>query len=93
MTPGDAIAMARKIRGLSQLDLAERAGIAVSHLIYLEYGRCSYNLHVVQQIADALDVPLILLVFLAAEPEQVEGLGEQLIHELAIAVIRVFDPS
>jgi transcriptional regulator with XRE-family HTH domain len=60
-------------RGLSQLALAQRAGISQRHLSFLELGRARPSRDMVEQIADALDVPLrqhnALLVAAGFAPE------------------------
>lgn len=48
----------RAQRGLSQLELAERAGVSQRHLSFLELGRAQPSREMVEQIAAALDVPL-----------------------------------
>jgi transcriptional regulator with XRE-family HTH domain len=48
----------RAQRGLSQLDLALRAGISQRHLSFLELGRARPSRDMVEQIASALDIPL-----------------------------------
>lgn len=39
MGPGDLIRTHRQRRGLSQLELASRAGVSARHLSYVERGR------------------------------------------------------
>jgi transcriptional regulator with XRE-family HTH domain len=48
----------RQHRGLSQLELASRAGISQRHLSFLELGRASASRDMVLRLADALNVPL-----------------------------------
>jgi transcriptional regulator with XRE-family HTH domain len=48
----------RAQRGLSQLALAERAGISQRHLSFLELARAHPSRDMVEQIANALDIPL-----------------------------------
>ncbi len=48
----------RRKRGLSQLELAGRAGISQRHLSFLELGRASPSRDMVVRLAIALDVPL-----------------------------------
>jgi transcriptional regulator with XRE-family HTH domain len=48
----------RSHRGLSQLDLAARAGISQRHLSFLELGRAQPSREMVMRLAAALDVPL-----------------------------------
>jgi transcriptional regulator with XRE-family HTH domain len=48
----------RARRGLSQLELAGRAGISQRHLSFLELGRAQPSRQMVMRLAEALDVPL-----------------------------------
>jgi transcriptional regulator with XRE-family HTH domain len=48
----------RAQRGISQLELALRAGISQRHLSFLELGRASPSRDMVEQLAAALDIPL-----------------------------------
>jgi transcriptional regulator with XRE-family HTH domain len=48
----------RRLRGLSQLDLAGRANISQRHLSFLELGRAAPSRDMVIRLAIALDVPL-----------------------------------
>jgi transcriptional regulator with XRE-family HTH domain len=47
----------RRTRGLSQLELAERAGMSSRHLSFLETGRCGPSRDAVHQLARALVLP------------------------------------
>jgi transcriptional regulator with XRE-family HTH domain len=48
----------RERRGLSQLALAQRAGVSQRHLSFLELARAGPSREMVEQLAAALDVPL-----------------------------------
>ncbi len=48
----------RQHRGLSQLDLAGRAGISQRHLSFMELDRASPSRDMVMRLAEALDIPL-----------------------------------
>jgi transcriptional regulator with XRE-family HTH domain len=48
----------RKRRGISQLDLAYRAGISQRHISFLELGRSEPSREMIELIASALNVPL-----------------------------------
>jgi len=52
----------RKHCGLTQADVAEKAGISVAFLSFLETGRKKGSLDSYQRLAGALGVPLALLV-------------------------------
>jgi transcriptional regulator with XRE-family HTH domain len=55
---GERIAALRKSMGLTQDQLAERAGVNRVHLYRLETGRQSMTLRTLQIIAEALDVKI-----------------------------------
>lgn len=48
----------RAQRGLSQLGLAERAGVSQRHVSFLELGRAGPSREMVERIAAALALPL-----------------------------------
>jgi transcriptional regulator with XRE-family HTH domain len=47
----------RRTRGVSQLELANRAGLSTRHLSFLETGRCGPSRGTVLQLGRALDLP------------------------------------
>lgn len=57
---GLTIAYYRKLRGLTQIDLAERANISRTHISNIEApnGTTSVSLDTLFDIADALEVPI-----------------------------------
>lgn len=55
---GEALRQWRRLRKLSQFDLALTASVSQRHLSYLENGRSRPSRPMVMQLADALDVPL-----------------------------------
>lgn len=55
------IAYYRKERGLSQIKLAERAGISRTHMSRIENCDCAVSLDTIFGIARALDVPVAKL--------------------------------
>lgn len=54
---GEKIKKFRKQKGYTQKQLAEKAGISNNSLIRYENDETSPNLQIMQQIAEALDVP------------------------------------
>jgi DNA-binding XRE family transcriptional regulator len=56
------LAFFRKKRGISQGDLAKRAGITQGYLSEIEIGRKSGDVRTLRKLADALAVPLDSLV-------------------------------
>ena len=51
---GERIRQLRSERGISQVELAERAGLAQPHIVRIEQGRYSVGLDTLQAIAKAL---------------------------------------
>lgn len=64
---GERIRVTRENAGLSQLALAQRVGIDRSHISKLETGETDGSLKTVKKIAEALGVPLSVLL---EEPRQ-----------------------
>ena len=72
MRYGKAIRICRAAKGLSQKELASKAGIGSSHISLIEAGKRSPSLGTVEKICDALNVPTHLVMLLAAEPEDIK---------------------
>ena len=54
---GELLAAWRDVRGLSQMDLAHRAGISPRHMSFVETGRSRPGREVLLRLCDELDVP------------------------------------
>ena len=59
---GQRIASVRKEKGMSQTELAERCGLAQSHIARIEAGRYSVGFDTLQAIAEALGGTIDILV-------------------------------
>lgn len=70
---GIAISTLRRIRGLSQEKLAEKANISRSLLSYIEAPNMAYSfsLEVFFDLADALDIPPEQLITASVFPDEV----------------------
>lgn len=55
---GQKITIARKQKGISQSELAERTGILPNNLSRIETGKYSTGIDILLKIADALDMEL-----------------------------------
>jgi transcriptional regulator with XRE-family HTH domain len=87
MNIGQAIELARARRKLSQDELAIRAGISVSYVSFLERSKRDPALSVVENIAKALNIPIVLLFFLGAEGKELGHLNKELAGELSRTVL------
>jgi len=80
---GKAIRMCRIQRELSQQELANKAGISIAYLSLIERNKRDPVLSTVESIASALSVPLVALVFLAADETNQGQLGNELCEKLS----------
>lgn len=83
MNIGHAIKLCRNQKNLSQIKLAKLAGVSVSYLSLLEQGKRDANFSVVNKIALAMDIPLSVIVFLAADNKELLGISPELIEKLS----------
>lgn len=97
MNIGNAIKTCRTLKGISQNGLSKSLDISVSYLCLIEKNKRVPGLDVLSDIANALGVPLSVLVVLAAEsndlsclvPGQIESIGN-ILEEL---VADAFSPQ
>lgn len=91
MNFGETVRACRKLRGVSQTNLALQAEISVSHLCLLEKNKRDPSLSTVSAISSALGIPLGVLMFLAASPEDVTDLSESQIENLSSGILGLID--
>lgn len=75
--------MCRTKRGVSQTDLARLADCSVSYLSMLENNKRDPTLSTLTKVAQALNVPIGILFFLASERGELAGMNKELAGELA----------
>lgn len=91
MKIGKALKLCRSARDLSLEVVAERAGISTSYLSRLENDKREPSLALIGKVAEALNIPVPVVVFLAAEPGELKGMDkhtEQRFADLALGLIR-----
>lgn len=89
MNIGHAIRLCRNQKNLSQAKLAELAGISISYLSLLEQGKRDANFTSVNKIAQAMGIPLSVIVFLAADNEELQGMSSELIEKLSFESLKL----
>jgi transcriptional regulator with XRE-family HTH domain len=89
MDIGKSIKMCRTSLGLSQEALAQKVGVSMSYISLIEQGKRDPAMSTVEQIADALGVPVSLLTFLAADPSELKGVPEDLRDRLSGVALRL----
>jgi transcriptional regulator with XRE-family HTH domain len=87
---GSAIKFCRLQLGLTQPQLAERAGVSASYLSILERGKRDPSFSTIEKIARALALPLSLLIFIATDPSEISGLPLELTEKLSAATMNLF---
>ena len=83
MDIGKSILLCRTRRNMSQAKLAKRTGCSVSYLSLLENGRRDPPLSTIEKIANALQIPPNILIFLAADSNELVGIDKELAGDLA----------
>lgn len=87
MKIGSAIQTCRVRRRLSQAEVARKAGCSVSYLSMLENSLRDPTLSTIENIANALSVPIEILFFLGAEKGELVGINKELAGQLAITAL------
>lgn len=82
MDLGGAIKQCRNVKKLTLAQLSKNCGISVSHLSLLENNNREPSFSAVEAIAQALDVPLSVLVFLASQKDETTELSATHIESL-----------
>lgn len=89
MKLGKAIKTCRIQREMNQANLAKIAGISVPYLSLLEKGKRDPSFSTIQKIATALEVPMSLLVFLAAEKDEIIEISPELAEKLSLLALQL----
>lgn len=89
MNIGKAIKVTRVSKNLTLHKLAELSGLSQSYLSMIESGKRDPNLSILEKIADALEMPVPILVFLGSESDEVKGLNKEALNKLSKAVLDI----
>jgi transcriptional regulator with XRE-family HTH domain len=77
MDYGKAIRVARAARGISQKDLASKAGLNGNYISLIESGHRVPSTDAIDALAKALNVPVYLLALLGSDPEDLNGISPE----------------
>ena len=89
MDIGRAIKLCRSQKGWTLRELAKRTGIGVSHLSMIEHNQRDASMTAMEAIANALGMPLNVLVFLASDPKELTGINNELKEKLSRAALEL----
>lgn len=81
---GSTVCQVRSKRGLTQAEAARRADLSAALWVQIERGERSPNLAVLEDIAEALEVPACILVFLASDGSEFERVDERVAESVAL---------
>lgn len=72
MDIGTAIRTLRVEKGMKQIEFADKSGLSQSYLSAIEKGRKEPTLSILKQIADALSVPMPVLIFFSLNIDDID---------------------
>lgn len=81
----NALKICRTARGYSQKELAERAEMSPSYVSRIEKGQRDISIATLEKLAEALEVPLEIILFMGADRDKLKVLSADLADELAKA--------
>lgn len=84
---GIAIKKIRALRLMSQRDLAEKVGLDVSYISFIETGRRKPSLKALESIASALEIPFYLLTVLASKKADLPGIDKTRLTNHLLALL------
>jgi transcriptional regulator with XRE-family HTH domain len=86
---GRAIKLCRSHKGWTLAELGKRTGMASSHLSMIERNERDPSMKTMQAIATAFGMPLNVLIFLAADANEMAGVSEELKEKLSRAALEL----
>ena len=93
MNLGRAIRLCRQRIGWTQDILARNVGISTSHLSLIEAEKRDPSISTVQRIARAMEMPFSVLIFLAADRSELEGIDKELCEKLSFIALQLLDDA
>lgn len=89
MNIGQAIKFCRQLKKLTQPELAKRANLSASYVSVLEQGKRDPSLSALESIADALQVPLSVLIFVATDQSDIDSMPTEVSEKLSAATLKL----
>lgn len=93
MNLGRAIKLCRTQRELTQAELSDRVGISTSYLSLLEQNKRDPSISTIEKIAETLDVPFSVLMFLAADKSELSNLDKELVEKLSYIALELINEN
>ena len=89
MNIGRALNLCRSAKQVSLAELALLTGLSPSYISMIESGKRIPTLLSIEKLSTALSVPTPIILFIAAEKNELEGLDEETTNRLSSAVLAV----
>ena len=89
MNLGKAIKLCRTQKGMNAKDLAGKLGVSNGYISFIETGQRLPSYTMLLGIANALNIPLPLLIFLASDEHELNGIDHRLREKLSGLSIRL----
>lgn len=93
MNIGNSIKLCRQQKGWKQAKLAEKSSISVSYLSLLERNERDPNLSTLNNISDALGLPLSVLMFLSANKNDLDVLTPDVAEKLSWVAFKLMQDA
>lgn len=93
MNLGRAIKLCRTQRALTQSELADKVGISTSYLSLLEQNKRDPSISIIEKLAETLNVPFSVLMFLAADKSELSGLDKELVEKLSYIALELINEN
>lgn len=84
MKIGKTIKLFRIQRGLNQAELAERAHISKSYISLVEKGTREPSLSNLEKLAEALNIPVSMIVFMSSDNSELQNISPELADKLKL---------
>ncbi len=91
MELGTAIRLCRERKKITRSTLAKRASLSVSYISLLENNKRDPNSSKIQKIADVLDIPIPIILFLATKKSEFESISPELAEKLSLLTFKVLE--
>lgn len=85
----NALKLCRTARGLTQKDLAKKAGMSPSYVSLIEKGKRDVSIATLETLAEAMDIPIEILLFMGADQSKLSRLSPELANELSMSILEM----
>lgn len=93
MNVGRAIRTCRAHKNLTQAALASRCALSESYLSLIESGKRDPTLSTLEVVARGLEIPLSMLVFLAADSDELSAMSPEVKEKLSSAILALLQAT